>query len=469
MRIVLFTLFIWASLGYSQNSWDLKSCIDYAVKHNIQIKQSDINRQMNKNNFDQSKANVLPTLNLGAAHAYNYGKTIDRFTNTFANTQVLSQNFFISSNVVLFSGLSQYNTIKANEYNYLSSSELIKQQQNDLALNVANAYLNVIFTEELNGIAKNQVNMSLDQLNRTKKMVEAGSLAKSVQLDLEAQLANEEVNLTNAENNYKIALLNLIQLLNLENPSNSFTVVKPAIDLEGENLLNNNVDQIYEAALKMLPDVKASEYGMKSSEKNLAAAKGRMAPTLSLNGAMGTGTSGLAKDIKGVNLTGFDTTAITTGGDFVLSPTYQLLTETKPFADQFKDNVNKSVGLTISIPLFNGLQTHTAVKNAKLNVLNAKLNLDLTKQNLYKSVVQAYTGAQAALARYMANKKSVEASAESFRYAEQKFNAGAMNALDYNLAKNRLLNAESNLIQSKYEYVLRIKILDFYQGKDWQF
>lgn len=459
-------LFI-ASIGsvLAQNNWDLKSCIDYAVKHNIQLKQSQISNEINKNNYDQTKAGVLPTLNLGAAHTYNFGKTIDRFTNTFANQQVLSQNFFMSSNVVLFSGLAQYNNIKANEYNYLSSKENMKQLENDLTLNLVNFYLNVIFTDELTIIAKNQFNITKEQLERTQKLVDAGSLAKSVQYDIEAQLANEQVNVTNAENNYQLALLSLKQLMNLDS-LNTFNIVKPALDVEGQPILNMSVQSIYETALKNQPNIKASEYAFLSSEKALASARGRRSPTISMNGSLGTGTSGLAKDIKGLNIVGYDTTAITTGGQFVLSPRTELITETKPFADQFKDNVNKSFGFTISVPLFNGLQTHTGVKNAKLNVLNSRYSQELTKQNLYKNIAQAYTSAQAALSKYMANKKSVEASEASFKFADQKFNVGAISAFDYNTAKNRLLNAQSNLLQSKYEYILRLKVLDFYQGKD---
>ncbi len=452
----------------AQNNWDLKSCIDYAVKHNIQLKQSEISKSINKNNLDQTKANILPTLNLGASHTYNFGKTIDRFTNTFANTQVLSQNFFVSSNLVLFNGFSQYNNIKANEYNYLSSSENIKKQQNDLALNVANAYLNVIFTDELFIISKNQFDITKEQLERTKKMVDAGALAKTTQLDIEAQLANEEVNVINAENNNKLALLTLMQLMNIDSV-NAFNIVKPNIEVSGENLLNKSVDEIYETAVRTMPDVKVSEYSLMSSEKNLAAVRGRRAPTLSLNGSLGTGTSELAKKVNGYTITGYDTTAVTTGGDFVLSPRGEVNTSPIPFADQFKDNVNKSFGLTLTVPLFNGLQTHTGVKNAKLNLLNAKLNEDLVKQNLYKNIAQAYTSAKGALAKYLANKKSVEASEESFKYADQKFNVGAISAFDYNTAKNRLLNAQSNLLQSKYEYILRLKVLDFYQGKELGF
>ncbi len=464
--LIVFTLFL--TRLNAQNNWDIKSCVDYAVKHNIQLKQADLNNQINKNNSDQSKAAILPSINLGASHTYNFGKTIDRFTNTFANTQVLSQNFFISSNVVLFSGFSQYNNLKANEYAYLSSTESLKQQQYDLTLNVVNMYLNVIFTDELAGISKGQYKITQEQLDRTKKMVDAGALAKSVQFDIEAQLANEEVNVTNAENNYQLALLSLRQIMNLDSVG-TFNVIKPNLDVEGQSILKDDVQSIYETALKNQPGIKSAEYSLLSSEKTLATARGRRFPTVSMNGSMGTGTSGLAKDITGFNIVGYDTTAITTGGQFVLSPRTEIVTKPIPFADQFKDNVNKSFGFTISVPLFNGLQTHTGVKNAKLNLINSRYSQELAKQNLYKTIAQAYTTAKAALSRYMANKKSVEASQASFDFADQKFNVGAISAFDYNTAKNRLLVAQSNLLQSKYDYILRLKVLDFYQGKDLTF
>ncbi len=463
--IICFTLL--GSLN-AQNNWDLKSCVDYAVKHNIQLKQADLNNQINGNNYDQTKAAILPSLNLAAVHTYNFGKTIDRYTNTFANQQVLSQNFYASSNVVLFSGFSQYNNLKASEYSYKSNGESLKQQQNDLTLNVVNLYLNVIFTDELAGISKNQFKITKEQLDRTTKLVEAGSLAKSVQYDIEAQLANEEVNVITSENNYQIALLSLRQVMNLDSVS-SFNIIKPNLDVESQGILTTDVQGIYETALKNQPGIKSAEYSLLSSEKTLAYARGRRSPTISMNASIGTGYSGLAKDIKGYNITGYDTTAITTGGQYVLSPRTELVTQNKPFADQFKDNVNKSLGFTLSIPLFNGLTTHTGVKNAKLNLISAKYGQDLAKQNLYKTIVQAYTSAKAALSRYMANKKSVEASQASFNFADQKFNVGAISAFDYNTAKNRLLNAQSNLLQSKYDYIMRLKVLDFYQGKDLTF
>jgi outer membrane protein len=452
----------------AQASWDLQQCINYAIGHNINLKQAALNNEINKINVDQSKASALPTLNLGASHTYNFGKTIDRYTNTFANTQVLQQNFFVSSNVVLWSGLSQYNTIQANQYKYLSGIESVKQSQYDLSLNVASAYINVVFCDELLKISQNQLNITKEQLDKTQKLVVAGAVAKSLEYDIKAQLANEEVNVTTADNNYQIAVLNLMQLMNLDSIGN-FSVMKPNVDVQGDQLLNSNIHAIYETALKNQPSIKSGEYSIMSAEKTLKASKGRISPTLSLNGSLGTGTSGLAKDIVGVNYTGYQVSGITNKGDSVFTPVTEIVTRQTPFAEQFKNNVNKSIGLTLTIPLFNGLQTYSSIKTSKISTLNARFTQDLAKQNLYKTIAQAYANAKASLNKYNATKASVDAAAESFMYAQQKFNAGAISAFDFNSAKNRLFIAESNLLQSKYDYVFKLKVLDYYQGKPLTF
>ena len=463
-KSILFLLLSCSLTGISQSSWDLQQCITYALNHNISLKQSALNNEINKNNTNQSKAAILPNLNAGASHVYNFGQTIDRFTNTFASTQVLSQNFYISSNVVLWSGLSQYNTVKANEYNYLSGVELLKQQQNDLSLNVANAYIGVIFSEEIMKISQNQLEVSKEQLDRTSKLVNAGSLAKSVEYDIKAQLANDLVNVTSAENNYQLSLLSLKQLMNLDSVTN-FTIARPDLNVSEAELLQNNVQYIYESSLKTQPSIKSSEYAILSAERFLKASKGRISPSLSFNASMGTGTSGLAKDITGVRYTGLQAIGFTSGQDTVYSPSTEFITRKKSFSDQFKDNVNKSVGFTLNIPLFNGLQTHTAIKNAKIQALNARFSQDLTEQNLYKNIAQAHANAKAALNKYNATKLSVDAATESFKYAQQKFNAGVISAFDFTTAKNRLFAAESNLLQAKFDYVFKLKVLDYYEGK----
>lgn len=445
----------------SQSAWNLEQCILYANNHNIGLKQTNITNEINLNNSNQSKAAVLPSLNAAATHQYNFGQTIDRFTNTFANTRVLSQNFFLSSNFTLWSGMSQYNNVKANEYNYLSGVEQLKQQQNDLALSVANAYIGVIFSEELLKISQNQYQITKEQLERTQKLVNAGSVAKSVEYDIVAQLANEEVNVTSAENNYNISMLNLKQLLNFDSITN-FSIARPDLNVQEALLLENNLTAIYETALKNQPTIKSGEYSILSAEKFLASSRGRVSPSLTFNASLGTGTSGLAKKVVGIEN---QTRVIKTNlGDLSVIEQSPILEKT-PFGEQFRNNSNQSLGFTLSVPLFNGMQTSTAIKNAKLTSLNARLSMDLAKQNLYKNIAQAHANAKAALNKYKATEASVKAANESFYYAQQKFNAGALSAFEFNSAKSRVFAAESNLLQSKYDYIFKLKVIDYYLGK----
>lgn len=463
MKKVFFALLI--VLGTSlqaQSPWDLQQCITYAVQHNLSLKQQGLSNEMSKNNSTQVRSSVLPNLNAGATHQYNFGQTIDRFTNTFANTQVLSQNFYISSGITLWSGLSQYNNIKASDYNYLSGVERLRQQENDLALSVANAYIGIIFSEEILKISQNQFQLTKEQLVRTQKMVDAGAVAKSVEYDIKAQLANEEVNVTTADNNYRLSILNLQQLMNFDSVTN-FAVARPDFSISESQLVENNITAMYETALKTQPGIKSSEYAVMSADRTRIANKGRYSPSLSFNASMGTGTSGLAKKQTGEYYT-VPQTLVTNMGTFIYETQVPVLVST-PLTEQFKSNTNKSLGFSLTVPLFNGLQTNTAVKNAKLNVLSTQYNADITKQTLYKNIVQAHANARAALNKYTATKSSAEAAAESFKYAQQKFDAGAISSFDFTSAKNRLFAAESNLLQAKYDYIFKLKVLDYYQGK----
>lgn len=464
MKKIVFVLFAFSGLGTSaQSGWSLQDCINYALHHSISLRQSALNNDIQQNNAIQSKAAILPSFNGGITHVYNFGKTIDRFTNTFADTRVLSQNFFLNAQLVLWSGLTQYHTIKANEYSYLSGVELLKQQENDLSLNIANAFIGVVFSEELLKISQKQFEITREQLERTQKLVSAGALATSVEYDIKAQLASEEVNVTSADNNYNLAMLSLKQLMNFDSISN-FSVERPDILISESQLLDNNITAIYETSLKNQPSIKSGEYSMMSAERQLAASRGRRSPTLSLNGTLATGTSGLAEDVLGVNYVGYQLSGFTSKGDSVFTPLTETVTKPTPAYDQFRNNVSKSFGFQLTVPIYNGLQTHTAVRNAKINALNVKLSQDLTKQNLYKSIAQASANAKASLNKYNATKLSVEAATMSFQYAQEKFNAGVISAFDFNTSKNRLFAAESNHLQAKYDYIFKLKVLDYYKG-----
>ena len=460
-------LFLLISLAsFAQQKWSLQQCIEHGIKNNITVLQADINQQIAKVNFEQSEANALPSLNAGASHTYNIGRTIDRYTNTFANNNVLSQNFFVGSQVTLWSGLSQYNQIKQNQFSYFASKENLEQRKNDLALNIATFFLQVIFNEELVKIAENQKEISKVQYERIKKLVDAGSLAKTNELDIYAQLANDDYNLVNAKNTYSISMLNLKQLLNLDT-LNNFAIEKPDFNEPASSVANLNSWDIYQTALKNQHSVKSAEFTLLAAEKSLAAAKGRISPSLTFNASVGTGFSGLAKRVTGYTKTGLYNVYSTNTGLPVLDPNEIAIPvlEATPFSDQFKDNVNKSIGFSLNVPLFNGTATYSSIKTAKLQQLNSKYNYDLTKQQLFKTISQAYADAQASINKYQSANLAKEAASLSFDFNKQKFEAGALGLVDFNLAKNRLLRTESDVLNAKFDLIFKLKVLDFYQGK----
>ena len=444
--------------------WNLQQCIAYAQVHNITIQQQQLNVRLSKVDLLQSQGNVLPNLNGYASHTYQYGRTVDRFTNTFANSMVLSDNFYLSSNVTVFSGMQNYNSIKQNQFDLQSSRFQLAQTENDIALSVANAYLQVLYSQEQLDLAMQQAAVTEAQVERMKKLVEAGSSAKGTLLDMQSQLALDEVSTVNAQNGLTLAYLNLTQLMNLDSTL-GFQIVKPDLALPNENILNSSPAQIYQSALASQPSIKKSQMDYRSADKGVAIAYGALSPTITLQGSIGTGYSGAAKDVTGATYSGYDTTGITSGGDWVLSPTYAISYATTPFGDQFSNNVNKSVGVQMNIPIFNRFQASSNIERAKIQRENAQLNVDLSQQQLQKNIDQAWADARAAFLKYQANLKAVEAAQLSFRYTEDRFNLGSANSIDYNNAKNKLAQAQSNLIQARFDYIFRLKVLDYYQGK----
>lgn len=471
MRILIITISLFFSvLSYSQSEWNLQQCIDYALKNNISLNQGELNTFINKNNLLQSKANILPSLNSAAMHTYNIGKNIDRYTNTFANSTVLSQNFYLSSQLTLWSGLAQYNSIKQNEFNYKSSIETLNQQKNDLALNIATAFLQVIYNAQFKEVSKNQVQISKLQLERTEKLVAAGTMAKSNTYDIKSQLASDQYNLTSAENNHKISLLTLQQLMNLDSAKN-FSITQPNLEMILENISTMQLADIYNTALKTQASIKSAEYSWKGAEKGLLVAKGGRSPSINLSASIGTGFSGLSKEIVGTpTLTGAQLIGYTgTSFETVYAPIYSVQTRQTPFSDQFTNNVNKSIGFQLNIPIFNGLRVYTNIGNSKLNLYNQKLNYDLTKQQLFKNISQAFANAISALDKYNSAKLALEAAEISFGFTEKKFDAGALTALDFSNSKNRYVKSQADFLNSKFDYIFRMKVLDYYQGKPLTF
>jgi len=453
------------AFGQADEKWSLQKCVEYALTNSNSILQAKLNTDLNKANFDQTRLNNLPSLNGGATHSYNFGQTIDRYTNQFANQRVQSNNFGISSNMNVFNGMQNYNNWNQNKANYQAAQFDEEKAKNDLVLSVLNAYLQILFAKENVTVNTNQVTLTQKQAERTRKLVEAGSTNKGTLLGTESQLATEELQLVNAENNLSIAKLNLALLLNLPNPE-KFEIETPTLSLTKPDALTVNAEGIYTLAEQKLPEIKSAEYKLHSSEYALASAKGTALPSITLNASVATGYSGLRKDYSNPVIMGYQPYYASDQTTLYLQPMYSYQTSSvQPFGKQFKDNINKTVGLNLSVPIFNGWQTQTAIKRARINLMNQKINYDNIKIQLRKNVQQSYADAVAAQKKHNASINAQKAQSENLKYAQQRYDLGAINTVEFNDAKTRYAKAESDLLQAKYEYIFRIKILEFYQGK----
>lgn len=469
-NLFLFFIAIISSLSTSaQKQWSLKDCIDYALINNIQVKQTELNQDIEKANLDQSFADVLPSLNGFASHTYNKGRTIDPFTNTFATNTVQANNFALSSSMSLFTGLQKKNTIDQNKLNLKTSIFRLEKMKDDIRLNIASIYLQILFNHELLKIAEKQKEISATQLERTESLFKNGALAKNDLLDIEAQLANDELQLVNIENQLMLSYLNLQQALNMQYDPN-FLVEIPEIILPTEAVVAEPVNNIYAQAEKIRPEIKAAETNLMSNEKNIAIARGLYSPRLVVNAGIGTGYSGLRRENLGQpSIAGYDTVGITTGADFVLLPNFDFDTRIIPFERQLRDNFNQSIGFNLTIPLFNNLSNKTQVTRAKISRENAQLELEQTRIDLMNNITQAHADARASLKKYHATKRSLSAFETAFNFTKKRFDVGASNAFDFTIAQNRLANAESDLLQAKYDYIFKVKILEFYTGKSLNF
>ena len=427
----------------AQEKWTLEQCIQYAFDNNIQLKQRQLDVNRSENDLLQSKINLLPNLNMSENLSFSKGKVLDQ--NTFTVVEGKTVNSFsgsIGSNVTLFKGLQQKNTIDRNLYSLMAASQNVEKLKNDLSINITLYYLQIIHAQEQLHVAENQLNLTLLQVERTAALVNAGSLPEGYLLEIQTQSAQEELQVITAHNALDMARLNLVQLLDLD-AQTDFQVVVPDFSNTGIAELTTSVNEVFDIAEAILPQMKVIEYTLKSAEKQLSIAKGYRSPTLSFSVGYGTRYSSSAKMYNPVTFEEVN---------------YSL-------KNQLLDGFNSYVSVGLSIPVFNGWQIQTNVKNAKINLINYRYQLQLIKNSLYKEVQQAHADAIASLKKYIASVKTVASMEEVFRYTEQRYEVGVVNFVDYSAAKIRLTTAQSDLIQAKFEYIFKIKVLDFYTGR----
>jgi len=469
--LMLTVLMSRVSFCTAQQAWTLQQCIDQALNNNIQIKQSSLNNDLNKVQVNQSLTTMFPSINGNASQNYIFGRSIDPYTNVYTDQQIRSNSFGLSGSLPLFQGLQLQNSLKESKLNYLSSQNDLKKIQNDVSLNVMNFFLQVLYNEELLKITRNQMTASETERNRMKRMFELGSVSKGNYLDFESQYANDELKFIQAQSQYDQSLLTLTQLLELDSVQN-FTIVKPDIMIPPYDSTQLLVENIFKLALKTQPDIKSSEYKLLGSEKALSAAKGALYPRLFLGGSIGTNLSTSSKDVVYTQQPPIKKEiGFTSAGDTVFSyvPDVRTSFTDTPFEDQFNNNLGKTVGFTLQVPIFNGWSTRSNISRSRINVEQSRLNNEITRKNLYKSVQQAVTDVASSYKKFIASQRSVDALEEGFNYNQQRLDLGMINTYDYLLSKNNLLNAQASLLQAKYDYIFKIKVLDFYQGKPLSF
>jgi len=460
---VIFLLTAALFKGYPQEPWSLEKCVRYALENNIQIKQQQLNSEYAGNNLLQSKMSLLPTINASAAQSKSFGRALDQTTYTFTQNQTItSLSSSVNANLVVFNGLQKINLIRQSRFDLMASLQQLEKLKNDLALNVAAAYLQILFNMELLNSAQQQAEVTRQQVERTAKLVDAGSLPMGNLLEIQAQHATEEVQIVNYQNQLDISYLTLAQLLELKDTEGFRIEIPDFSDFQFKEVLDPVAD-IYQDALRNLPQIKIAEYQLKSSEAGLSVARGGRSPRLFIAASYGTGYSDIRQRIIGTTPQTIPIGA-TQGGELVYSQIEQPIYDTYPLKMQLKDNASTTLTFGLSVPLFNGWSVNTQVSNARLNVQNARYNLDLSKNLLYKDIQQAHADALAAVKRYLASEKSLEAQKESFKYVQQKYEVGLVTTVDFNTAKTSLARAESELLQAKYDYLFRINILNFYRG-----
>ena len=431
----------------AQEVWTLEQCIRYAFDNNIQLKQMQLNVDRAENDLLQSKLNLLPSVNASGSFNSSKGKVLDQNTFTVVDgATVNSLTANIGGSVTLFKGLQQKNTIDRNQFSLFESIQNVEKLRNDLSINIALNYLQIIHAQEQLAVAENQLELTTLQIELTTALVEAGSKPEGDLFEIQSQAAREELDIVTARNTLEIARLNLAQLLDLETSTN-FQVAVPDFSNIGISEVSESVDDVFVTAESILPQIKAAEYSLKSIEKQLSIAKGYRSPTLNFSVGSGSRYSSSAspRAMK-------DGSGNTYYVDF-------------PLKDQLDANINSYIGVNLSIPIFNGWQVQTGIKNARLNVQNYQYQLQLAKNTLYKEIQQAHADATAALKRYLAATKAVASMKEAFRYTEQRYEVGLMNFVDYSTAKTRFTIAQSELLQAKFDYIFKTKVLDFYNGR----
>jgi outer membrane protein len=442
------------SVSAQPHQWTLRECCDYAVAHNISIKQQENQCRQQEIQLSTSKNQRLPDLSgsIGQNFSFGRGLTAD---NTYSNTNTSSTSFSLGTSVPLFTGFQIPNQVKMNQLNLEAATADLEKAKNDIRMRVAQAYVQILYNMEIAEVAHRQISIDSMQVARLQAMVDNGKASGAQLSQQKATLANSHLTATQANNTLSLSLLTLTQLLELPT-AEDFAIERPVVDeANGANESHEphephkphkaheaqlpSADAIYAEALSLKPEILAQELRLRATDHNIKIARAGYMPTLSLSGGLGSN---------------YYTTSKFTSD---------------PFATQLKNNFSQYIGLNLSVPIFNRFQTRNNIRTAKIGQENRQLELDNTKKTLYKEIQQVCQNAIAAQAKYESSQIAMQSSKDAFELMQAKYENGKANMTEFNESKNQYLKAESDLVQARYELVYQKALIQFYRGRDLTF
>ena len=443
MRYKFLTLVILVAINLSakaQEKWDLLKCIEYAMANNISVKQIELQTKTAELDVKQSKLGQIPGLSFSGGPIYNSGRTQNPTTFTLSTQSYLSANMQLQSSADIFNWFSKRNTIASNEWQLLAAKAGTDKLKNDIALSVANLYLQILLGKEQEKIAGIQLQQSLAQLGNTRKLVDAGSLPELNAAELEAQVARDSSTVITARGSVIQNTLSLKAYMALDAAA-AFEIETPPVDkIFVEKIADLQPESVYVLAMANMPQQRVNDFKIKAAQKSAAALRGNLYPTISIFGSLGSRYA-----------------------NFYNVPTG--FPKSDPFFPQLNENFNQSVGLSLRVPIFNGYISQTNYQKSKITIRNQQLQKDLDDQTLKQDIYKAYNAATIALEKYNAGKKAVETAERTFNFAQKRYDVGLMATFELITSQNNLFSAKLQNALNQYDYVFKMKVLEFYQGK----
>lgn len=459
----------------AQEKWSLQKCVQYAMDSNISIRQSVIQAGLSAITYKQSRLSQIPSVNFSNNDGYRFGKSQNPSTGILENQNYFTVGLNLQSSVQIFNWSSTRNTILANEWSLEAAKASTDKLKDDIALTVANSYLQILLAREQEKIADVQVKQSVSQLDIVNKQVKAGALPEINALELEAQLANDSANLISATGNVTQALYVLKAYMNID-AGQSFEIEEPPVEkIPLEPIGDLQPENVYALALANLPQQRMNEFNLKAAQKSSLAAKGALYPSISAFGSLGTNYGYFRVPNYTQVLSGYAPSGlvISDGSGGFIDVQKPLFTQggkngyvtSDPLGTQFSNNFGQSIGVSLSVPIFNGWQSKATYEKSKLNIRNFEYQIDLDNKTLKQNIYQAYNAAIVAMEKFTSSQKAVESAQKSYDYSTIRYNIGMLGTLELVTNQNNLFKAKLQYVLNQFDYVFKMKVLEFYKGQ----